>query len=83
MCHNIKEKNLPRRTLNSEHLCSKCKDNHIHKSNFTKAQSTHCTSHINIGRFQYPTLINGHILETETKEKHSETNRSYEPNGFN
>jgi hypothetical protein len=28
-------------------------------------------------------LINGHILETETKQRHSEINRSYETNGFN
>jgi hypothetical protein len=26
----IKGKNLPRGTLNSEHLCSKCKGTHIH-----------------------------------------------------
>ena len=26
-------------TLNSEHLCSKCKDTHIHKRNFTTTQS--------------------------------------------
>jgi exonuclease III len=36
----IKGKNLQRRTLNSEHLCSKCKGTHIHKRNFSKAQST-------------------------------------------
>ena len=24
-----------------------------------------------------------HIMETETKQRHSKTNRSYEPNGFN
>jgi hypothetical protein len=32
---------------------------------------------------QYPTLIIGQILETETKQRHVETNRSYETNGFN
>jgi hypothetical protein len=26
---------------------------------------------------------NGQIMETETKQRHSETNRSYELNGFN
>jgi hypothetical protein len=26
--------------LNSEHLCSKCKETHIHKRNFAKTQST-------------------------------------------
>jgi hypothetical protein len=36
-----------------------------------------------VGRLQHLTLINGQILETETKQRHSETNRSYEPNGFN
>jgi hypothetical protein len=28
-------------------------------------------------------FINGQIMETETKQGHSETNRSYETNGFN
>ena len=31
----------------------------------------------------WPTLINWQILETETKQRHIETNRSYETNGFN
>jgi exonuclease III len=58
----IKEKkNLPR-SLNSEHLCSTCKGNDIHKRNFTKAQVTHCTSHNNSGRLQHPILINGQIM---------------------
>jgi hypothetical protein len=35
-----------------------------------------------VGYFTTP-LINGQILETETKERHCETNRSYETNGFN
>jgi hypothetical protein len=30
-----------------------------------------------------PTLTMGQIIETETKQRHSETNKSYEPNGFN
>ena len=34
-------------------------------------------------RFQYPTLTNGQVIETETKQRHSETNRGYEPNEFN
>jgi exonuclease III len=49
----------------------------------TKAQSTNCTAHTNSERLQHPTLINGHIIETETKQRHSENNRSYETNGFN
>ena len=52
------KKSLPRWTLNSEHLCSEFKDTHIHKRNFTKAQSTHCTPHNNSGRLQDPTLKN-------------------------
>jgi hypothetical protein len=35
----------------------------------------HCTSHNNSGRLQYPNLINEQILETETKQRHSETIR--------
>jgi hypothetical protein len=76
-------KNIPRRTLNSEHLFSKCKGTHMHKRKFTKAQSTHCTSHNNNGRLQHHTLINGQIIETKTKQRYSETNRSYETNRFN
>jgi exonuclease III len=49
----------------------------------TKAQSRHCTSHNSSGRLQQPTLINGQIMETETKHRHSETNKSYETKGFN
>jgi hypothetical protein len=49
----MKKKNLPRWTLSSEHLCFKCKDTHIYKRNFTKAQSTHCNSHNNSERIQY------------------------------
>jgi hypothetical protein len=51
--------------------------------NFSKAQSTHCTSHNNSGRLQRPTLTNVQILEIETKQRHIDTNRSYERNGFN
>ena len=51
--------------------------------NFSKAQSTHCISHKNSGRLQNPTFTNGQILETETKQTHIETNRTYETNGFN
>jgi hypothetical protein len=49
-----KKKNLSRRTLNSEQLCSKCKGTQIHKINFTKTQSTHCTSHNKSGNFNIP-----------------------------
>jgi hypothetical protein len=49
--------------LNSEYLCSKCKGTHIHKRNFSKAQSTYCTSHNNSGRLQHTTFINGHIMK--------------------
>jgi hypothetical protein len=35
------------------------------------------------GSLQHNTLINGEILETETKQGHSETNRCYKTNGFN
>ena len=36
---------------------------------FSKAQTTHCTSHNNSGRLQHPTLTNGQILETESQQK--------------
>jgi hypothetical protein len=53
------------------------------KETLIKAQSTHCTSQNNSGRLQNPTLTNGQILETETKQRHMDNNRSYETNGFN
>jgi exonuclease III len=48
-----------------------------------KAKSTHCSSHNNSGRLQHATFINGQIVETETKQGHSETKRSYETQGLN
>ena len=69
--------------LNSEHLCPKCKGIHIGKRNFTKVQNTHWISHINSGRPYHVILINGWVVETESKQRHSDTNRSYKPNGFN
>jgi hypothetical protein len=44
----------------------------------------HIAPHNNSRRLQHPTLINGQILVTETKQRQNETNRScYETNGFN
>ena len=60
--------NPARESLNSEHLCPKCKSSQIHERNFTKSQSTHCISCNNSGRLQYPTLINGQIMDTENKQ---------------
>jgi hypothetical protein len=50
------------------------------KKTLVNFKAHYCTTHNNSGRLQYPTLINGQILETETKQGHSETNRTYEPN---
>jgi hypothetical protein len=42
---------------------------------------THSATHIIIlGDFNIPTLISVQIMETETKQRHSETKRNYEPN---
>jgi hypothetical protein len=52
------------------------------KETLVKLKHTlHCTN--NSGRLQHPTLISGHIMERETKQRHSETNRNYETNEFN
>ena len=77
--HPSKE-NVPRWTLNSEHLGSKCKGIHFHQRTFTKAQSTHYISHNNSGRLQHSNLNNGQIMETENNQRHNVTNRTYEPN---
>jgi hypothetical protein len=43
----------------------------------------HIVTHtIIVGDFNTP-LTNGQILETETKQRHMDINRSYETNGFN
>ena len=81
--HIHQRENPPRESLNSEYLCPKCKRTQIHKRNFTKSQSTHHAPHNNSERLQHPTLSNGQIMETETKQRYSETNKSYETNIFN
>jgi hypothetical protein len=81
--HTHQRKNQLRRSINLEHLCSKCRGINIHKRNFNKGQSIHYTSHNNSGRLQHPTFISGQIMETQTNQRHIETHRSYGPNGFN
>jgi hypothetical protein len=53
------------------------------KESLLKLKKPHCTSPNNSGILQHPTLCNGQAMEIETKEKHSETDRSYGANGFN
>ena len=56
---------------------------HLLKKN-ANIQSIYYTSHNKSGRLQHPIFINRHVLETESKQRHSETNRDgYGPNGFN
>ena len=44
----------------------------------------HIVTHTTLeGDFKYPTLINGQIMDTESKQRHSETSRSYDQNWFN
>ena len=50
--------------------------------NFTKAQNAQ-TPNNRGGRLQYPTLTNGLVIETENKQRHTETKRGYEPNSLN
>ena len=73
--HIHQRENPPRQSLNSEHLCSKCKGTHIHKRKFIKAQNIHQTPHNNNERLHHPTVSNGHVIETETKQRHNESNR--------
>jgi hypothetical protein len=47
-------KNLPRWSLNFEHLCAKCKGTQTHKRNFTKTQNPHSTSLNKRGDFNTP-----------------------------
>lgn len=58
--HNHQRKNPPNWTLNSVHLCPKCKGTRIGKRKFTKAKSTRWPSHNTSGRFQHPTVTSGH-----------------------
>jgi hypothetical protein len=53
------------------------------KETLLKLKACHHSTHTNSGRLQHPTLSNGKIMETKTKQRHSETNRSYEPNVSN
>jgi hypothetical protein len=53
------------------------------KETFLKLKAHITPQYNNSGRFAHPILSNGQIMETETKQRHSETTRSYEPNGSN
>jgi hypothetical protein len=53
------------------------------KETFVKLKAHIAPHTMIVERLQDPTLINGLILETENKQRHIETNRSYETNGFN
>ena len=48
-----------------------------------KCQRTHGTLQNNMERLEHLTPTNGQIMETETKQRYSETNQSHELNGFN
>jgi hypothetical protein len=50
---------------------------------FTKETLLKLKAHNNSERLQHSTLMNGQIMETETKQRYCETNRTYEPNGSN
>jgi hypothetical protein len=53
------------------------------KETLIKPKAHIATLTIRVGSLHHPTLINGQILETETKQRHNKSNRSYEINGFN
>ena len=78
--YSSKEKSTSR---NTQYLVPKCKDTYICKRNITEDQSTQWTLHNNSGKLKHPTLTNGQIRETETEQRHGETNRRYEPNVSN
>jgi len=76
------KENLPRKSGNYEHLYPKCVSTHIQKLNFIKDQKTQWNPHKNSEKLLHLNLINGQITETETKQRHSETNWGYESNEF-
>jgi exonuclease III len=56
-------------------IYAQIKGTHIHKRNFTKAQSTYCTSHKIVGDFNTPLLLMGKLWK-QIKQRHSETNNT-------
>ena len=38
---------------------------------------------MNSGSNQHPTLTNGHVIQTETKQRNNEANRGYDSSGIN
>jgi hypothetical protein len=46
---------------------------------FIKETLLKLKTHNSSGNLQQPALANGQVIEKETKQRHSETNRCYEP----
>jgi hypothetical protein len=53
------------------------------KKTLVKLKAHIAPNTIIVGAFNTPALIIGQIQETDTKQRHIETKRSYERNGFN
>jgi hypothetical protein len=81
--HAHQMKNPSRWCLNSKHLGPKYKDTPICKRNNTKASITHQTQHINSGRLQHLTIINGQYLHTKSRLRNNGRNRCCASNGWN
>jgi hypothetical protein len=62
----IMGKNPPSESLNSEHLCSKCKSTQIHKRNFIKTQNTIEPHTVIVGDFNTSlSLMDRNLTETQ------------------
>ena len=78
----IKEKNLPKRTLNSEHLFSKIRPPSSVKETLLKFKAHIATHIVIVGDLNTP-LYSMDMSGKQNKQRHSASNGSFRTIGFN